>query len=73
MNGEVILAQISVTIRLMQKLNAIMEAKGIKLCGEINEIKKDKDQKVNKKQKMKVLMIAKKIRIMKFINYMNIL
>ena len=57
----------------MQKLNAIMGVKDIKLCGEINEIIKENDQKVNKKQKMKVLMIAQKIRIMKYINYMNIL
>ena len=50
-----------------------MGVKDIKLCGEINEIIKENDQKVNKKQKMKVLMIAQKIRIMKYINYMNIL
>ena len=50
-----------------------MGDKGIKLCGEINEIKKDNDQKVNKKQKMMVLKIAKKKKIMKYINFTNIL
>ena len=56
----------------MQKLNVITPDKGIKLCGEINGIKKDNDQKVNKKLKMMVLKIAKKIKIMKYINCMNI-
>ncbi len=57
----------------MLKLNAIMEAKVIKLCGEIKGIKRDNDQKANKKQKMMILKKVKKIKIMTFINYMNIL